>query len=200
MSSSPSSLSLWRRFLLPLTPRTTLPRSRGPMHCGSRCEWAYIRVRLRFLMGGTSVSTCITRSGLARPLAEDRSFYLRRRRRRSGKETGTISRFARSAPSSSRAFPLPSLFMNSLCPSHQHDACPRSPSQPRSAGPADELIDRSLLGVYAKRSTHRAREAGGSNGAPKTQVVLAILADRTSMMLMTCQVTPSGYLAFPKNV
>src|SRR6266849_2961650 len=126
MSSSPSSLSLWRRFLLPLTPRTTLPRSRGPMHCGSRCEWAYIRVRLRFLMGGTSVSTCITRSGLARSLAEDRSFYLRRRRRRSGKETGTISRFGRSAPSSSRAFPLPSLFMNSLRPSHQRDACPRS--------------------------------------------------------------------------
>lgn len=77
-------------------------------------------------MGGTSVSTCITRSGLARSLAEDRSFYLRRRRRRSGKETGTISRFGRSAPSSSRAFPLPSLFMNSLRPSHQRDACPRS--------------------------------------------------------------------------
>ncbi len=87
--------------------------------------------------------------------------------------------------------------MNSLCPRHQHDACPQSPSQPRSAGPADELIDRSLLGVYAKRSTHRAREAGGSNGAPKTQVVLAILADRTSMMLMTCQVTPSGLLGVP---
>ncbi len=30
--------------------------------------------------------------------------------------------------------------MNSLCPRQQHDACRRSSSQPRSAGPPDELI------------------------------------------------------------
>src|SRR6266705_1513170 len=64
--------------------------------------------------------------------------------------------------------------------------------------------DRSLSTVvaqcYVRLSTHCAREAGGSNGAPKTQIVLAILPDRTSMMLITCHVTPSGYLAFPKNV
>src|SRR2546430_3185313 len=58
---------------------------------------------------------------------------------------------------------------------------------------------KSLRGAYVRRSTHCAREAGGSNGAPKTQVVLAILADRTSMMLMTCQVTPSGVLGPPEE-
>ena len=81
-----------------------------------------------------------------------------------------------------------------------HVGGPRQPSCFRYLLHRRPEIDRSLRGAYVKRSTHCAREAGGSNGAPKTQVVLAILADRTSMMLMTCQVTPSGYLAFPKNV
>jgi len=81
----------------------------------------------------------------------------------------------------------------------------RSPNEFRSDDiEAERFSDSSLSTVvaqcYVRLSTHCAREAGGSNGAPKTQVVLAILPDRTSMMLMTCQVTPSGYLAVPKNV
>src|SRR5437867_12987156 len=81
----------------------------------------------------------------------------------------------------------------------------RSPNEFRSDDIGAERFPiapcrQSLRRAYVRRSTHCAREAGGSNGAPKTQVVLAILPDRISMMLITCQVTPSAYLAFPKNV